>query len=537
MGYLLLALSEDKEDGMNQKTIIYVDLDDTLCDYKGAFECLKESSPEIAFPQSQQGFYEGLKPLSDAIGAFHWLCKQAQFDVYILTAPSIYNPLCYSEKRRWVEQHLGIEHVHRLIISYHKNLLIGDYLIDDKAEGRGQESFEGELIHFGASGLRTWRDIKRYISKHILSRANSKMLPHNQHTNILCFRSFDMRDHFPEPVETFMQALELLQSDRAYLPEESSEIVCYLKNGETLKIPQSFYCIDVPRFNSESEAREWLLERNEDIGNEPSWAGFGLAIANASLSIDEQIMKALAYSDKEIISSTENDRVYEEVNAWLNQSIDALTNVKPSDVGSNNLGRLRVAAKKYYLDNDLNAPLSSEEIEKNAKELKETIAFFKAGFEDLKNPKRWVITTRDYALSGITGNAYFDVVNNNWLSKISDAACIKDKQIADAIIGSFGEDSFASVIEHFVSQKELAKSAIKIENDPAVIFYHPESETYLYEEINRFSDYKTHALISLTNPVQFTIQRNHPGQNQLFVSIPDIAMDALALAWSNHRKS
>ena len=226
---------------MKEKTIIYVDLDDTLCDYKSAFDRVKEVSPEIQFPQSQQGFYEGLEPLPGAIDVFHWLCKQDQFDIYILTAPSLYNPLCYSEKRRWVEQHLGIEHVHRLIISYHKNLLIGDYLIDDKAEGRGQEYFEGELIQFGTKAFISWQNIKRYISEDILSNSNNSQL--NQHSNILGFRAFDMRDRFSEPVETFRQALALLQSDRAYLPEENSEIVCYLKNSENLKIPKSFYSI------------------------------------------------------------------------------------------------------------------------------------------------------------------------------------------------------------------------------------------------------------------------------------------------------
>lgn len=364
-----------------------------------------------------------------------------------------------------------------------------------------------------------------------------KPVPLQQHSNILCFRAFDMRDHFPAPVETFRQALELLQSDRAYLPEESSEIVCYLKNGETLKIPQSFYCIDVPRFNSETEAREWLSERNNDNENGSFWADFGLLIADPSLPIEEQVKAALAYSNKEIISSIENDRVSEEVKSWLNQSIGTLTNEISADVEPNALGRLREAAKKYDLDNDLSAPLSPEEIERRKKEHEETMAFFKAGFEDLKNPKRWVITSRDCALTGITGNAYFDVVNHLWVSRISDATCIKDKSIAEAIIVSFGEDSYASTIEHFVSQKELAKSAIKLENDPAVIFYHSETDTYLYEEINRFSDYKSHALIALTSPDQFTIQRNHPGPNQLFVSIPDTAMDALTLAWSNHRKS
>jgi hypothetical protein len=81
----------------------------------------------------------------------------------------------------------------------------------------------------------------------------------------------------------------------------------------------------------------------------------------------------------------------------------------------------------------------------------------------------------------------------------------------------------------------LAKTAIHLENDPAVIHYHTETDTYLYEERNYFSDYESHAMISLSNPDQFTIQKNHPAPCQLYVSIPDIAMDELATAWCKHR--
>jgi 5'(3')-deoxyribonucleotidase len=162
---------------IESKIIIYVDLDDTLCDYQFAYDQVKKLYPELKFPQSQPGFYDSLLPLPDALEVFRWLCEQERFDVYILTAPSIHNPLCYTEKRLWVEKHIGFEHVHRLIISYHKNLLQGDYLIDDRVEGRGQERFGGKLIHFGSDGLEAWSDIKRYISDHILSHTTDKSLP------------------------------------------------------------------------------------------------------------------------------------------------------------------------------------------------------------------------------------------------------------------------------------------------------------------------------------------------------------------------
>jgi 5'(3')-deoxyribonucleotidase len=163
-----------EEDVMNNKKIIYVDLDDTLCDYSGAYNKVKESSPSVEFPQSQPGFYENLSPLPDAIESFEWLCEQECFDIYILTAPSIYNPLCYTEKRVWIERCLGFEHVNRLIISYHKNLLLGDYMIDDQAEGRGQELFKGELLKYGDGGFKSWRDIKLFLTKNGLNKIISE---------------------------------------------------------------------------------------------------------------------------------------------------------------------------------------------------------------------------------------------------------------------------------------------------------------------------------------------------------------------------
>ena len=149
---------------MAEKVIIYVDLDDTLCAYNKAYESSVIQNPEILYPQSQKGFYQSLDPLKDAVSVFKWLCDQSNFDVYILSAPSLYNPLCYSEKRFWVEQRLGFEYVHRLIISYHKNLLKGDYLIDDRSEGRGQELFSGVLVQYGREQFKNWLDVKCYFA-------------------------------------------------------------------------------------------------------------------------------------------------------------------------------------------------------------------------------------------------------------------------------------------------------------------------------------------------------------------------------------
>ena len=144
-------------------TIIYVDMDDTLCDFRAAYTKHRQDYPEIPYPQSTPGFFQHLQPLKHAIESFQWLREQPHFDVFILTAPSVKNPLCYIEKRLWVEDHLGFDVVNRLIISAHKGLNKGHFLIDDNVEGKGQEFFEGTVIKYGSNIFPDWLSIRRFF--------------------------------------------------------------------------------------------------------------------------------------------------------------------------------------------------------------------------------------------------------------------------------------------------------------------------------------------------------------------------------------
>lgn len=146
------------------KVIVYVDMDDVLCDYSGAYQLNLNQNPEIKFPQSQYGFFRNLVPVSGALSAMRFLQSYQRVDVYILTAPSVKNPLCYTEKREWVEHYLGMEMVEKLIISPNKGLNKGAYLIDDRDFGRGQELFEGELIKFGSDLFPDWKSVITYLT-------------------------------------------------------------------------------------------------------------------------------------------------------------------------------------------------------------------------------------------------------------------------------------------------------------------------------------------------------------------------------------
>ncbi|MBK6265683.1 hypothetical protein JKA74_11600 [Marivirga sp. S37H4] len=147
----------------DKKKIIYLDMDDTICIYRKQYENYKELYPEVEFPQSVNGFFRELEFSKGAEEVVQKLFKDSRYQVYILTAPSIYNPACYTEKRIWVEEKLGFDWVERLIIAYDKSLLKGDYLIDDYAEGRGQDLFDGKLIHFGSKDFPDWESIGKYF--------------------------------------------------------------------------------------------------------------------------------------------------------------------------------------------------------------------------------------------------------------------------------------------------------------------------------------------------------------------------------------
>ena len=133
-------------------------MDNTLCDYSGKVDEIRNnSSTPLPCPQSRYGFFTSLEPLPGAIEAYKKL--EEYFEVYILTAPSYKNPLCYTEKRVWVEQHLGLDTTKNLIICKRKGLLKGDYLIDDYE----YPEFEGQQIRIGQAPFKNWQNVLDYL--------------------------------------------------------------------------------------------------------------------------------------------------------------------------------------------------------------------------------------------------------------------------------------------------------------------------------------------------------------------------------------
>lgn len=143
---------------MSGKKVVYIDMDGVLADFYKSYG--DKYTKHMRFPQATQGFFEHLEPMKGAINAWNYL--NTRYDLWIATAPSVLNPLCYTEKRLWVEKNLGSKAVNRLIIIPDKSLLIGDALIDDNTSGKGQEGFKGRIIKFT-----NWGDTLGELTKHL----------------------------------------------------------------------------------------------------------------------------------------------------------------------------------------------------------------------------------------------------------------------------------------------------------------------------------------------------------------------------------
>lgn len=139
---------------------VLVDMDGVLCDFMGSFR--DNYSETNKFPQSNWGFFATLKPIKDSVETVKGLMKD--YDVYILTRASYQNPLCYTEKRIWIEKYFGLEFCDKMIFASNKSMVKGDYLIDDTT-GNGQPNFEGKFIHFGSHEFKDWKKIKKYLQK------------------------------------------------------------------------------------------------------------------------------------------------------------------------------------------------------------------------------------------------------------------------------------------------------------------------------------------------------------------------------------
>lgn len=158
------------------KKILYLDMDGVIADFEKTlyelFPYLKEYEPhsdalskkidELCAPGMPGArMFRDMEPIEFAVESYHILCDH--YNVLILTSAPW---LCHEsgmDKRIWVEERLGPKVRKNIIISHHKGLNIGDYLVDDRLKN-GVTEFKGEHIHFGQKGFENWPKTLVYLA-------------------------------------------------------------------------------------------------------------------------------------------------------------------------------------------------------------------------------------------------------------------------------------------------------------------------------------------------------------------------------------
>ena len=142
--------------------LLYVDMDNVLVDFPSGVARIE---PELACAfegrlDEVPGIFALMRPVAGAVAAFEILTRH--FDTYVLSSAPRANPSAWSDKLQWVKLHLGAAATRRLILTHHKDLNVGDFLIDDRTKN-GVERFRGEHIHFGTERFPDWEAVLAYL--------------------------------------------------------------------------------------------------------------------------------------------------------------------------------------------------------------------------------------------------------------------------------------------------------------------------------------------------------------------------------------
>ncbi|MDR1103285.1 MAG: ADP-ribosylglycohydrolase family protein [Tannerella sp.] len=153
-----------KKKTVKRKKVLYIDMDNVLVDFKSALDRQPEKTLQEYKGREDEipHLFGQMLPMPGAIGSFKMLAEE--YDTYILSTAPWENPSAWSEKLEWVKRYLGIPAYKRLIISHHKDLNRGGYLIDDRTKN-GAGKFAGELILFGSRKFPDWRAVCGYLLK------------------------------------------------------------------------------------------------------------------------------------------------------------------------------------------------------------------------------------------------------------------------------------------------------------------------------------------------------------------------------------
>jgi len=157
-----------------KKKIIYIDMDGVLVNFNKSIKDFFIKYPYLeerykTNPDHIQGLFRNCEPIDGAIDAVNKLHESGKYDLFIATSAPWGNPMSAMDKRFWIEDHFGNLFHKKMFVTHRKDLLLGDYLIDDRIKN-GAGEFSGELLQFGVNwengkegAYPTWKSILDYL--------------------------------------------------------------------------------------------------------------------------------------------------------------------------------------------------------------------------------------------------------------------------------------------------------------------------------------------------------------------------------------
>ena len=148
------------------KKIFYIDMDNVIVDFRTGINRL---SPEVQKQYEGNldevpGIFSLMDPMDGAVESVKQLSER--YDTYVLSTAPWANPSAWSDKVKWIHQYFGDQKgtplFKRLILSHHKHLNDGHYLIDDRT-ANGAGDFKGMHIHFGQQDWPDWETVTQFL--------------------------------------------------------------------------------------------------------------------------------------------------------------------------------------------------------------------------------------------------------------------------------------------------------------------------------------------------------------------------------------
>lgn len=146
---------------MNNKPIVFLDLDNVLADFDNSPDIPEADKEQYNHPNIyKKGFFYNLPVMPGAIEFVEKLLKSDKFDLHVLTQPVSGSSHSYRDKVIWVKKYFP-QLVNKITMTQDKTMLRGEILIDDNPKW---QEFKGKFILFNyKTPEKEFAKIKEYL--------------------------------------------------------------------------------------------------------------------------------------------------------------------------------------------------------------------------------------------------------------------------------------------------------------------------------------------------------------------------------------